>query len=151
MHRVSSNLTLVLRIFLPIFWAIFFGAFLVALLFVHYEGPGYLHTWQFRLGAVLFYTGGLVIQFFTFLRLRRVEVSDDFLYVTNYLRTARYPFHNVAEIRTTRLPVLNLGSVVLNQPGIFGRKIYFLHSSEAFERVILVHPELSARFRSREA
>jgi hypothetical protein len=77
-----------------------------------------------------------------------VEADDFFVYVTDYFRTARYPFHNIEEIKTAAYPFFNLAYIRLKQRGIFGRKIWFIHKSEAFERVVLNHPELLQRVKT---
>jgi len=142
MKRLSANATLFLKIFLPTFWSIFFGALVLAFLIADYQGPAYIKSIEFKIGLIFFYLIGLLAFYFSFWKLRRVELDDHFLYVTDYFKTARYPFHNIEVIRSYVYPFFNLGVVLLAQPGIFGRKIFFLHKKEAFERVISQTPDL---------
>lgn len=145
MHRLSSNATLLLKIFLPTFWAIFFGALTLAFIFTDYQGPAYIKTLAFKLGVVGFYLLGLLAFYLTFWRLRRVEFDDHFVYITDYFKTARYPFHNIEVLKSMVYPFFNLGVLRLREKGIFGKKIYFIHKKEAFERIILNSQELLAK------
>jgi len=142
MKRLSANATLFLKIFLPTFWSIFFGALVLAFLIADYQGPAYIKSGSFKIGLVAFYLFGLLAFYLTLWKLKRVEIDNLFLYVTDYFKTARYPFHNIEEIKSNVYPFFNLGIITLAQPGIFGRKIYFIHKKEAFERVIIQTPEL---------
>ena len=40
MHRLSSNATLLLKFFIPVFWIVFFGASTLAALFYQYDYVG---------------------------------------------------------------------------------------------------------------
>ncbi len=142
MQRLSSNSTLLLKVFFPTFWSIFFGALALAFLFADYAGPVYLHSFGFKVGVLAFYVSGLAAIYFTIWRLKRVEIDEHFMYVTDYFKTARYPFHNVDEIKSSSFPFARLGRITLGEPGIFGKRQYFIHNKETFERVILNHPEL---------
>lgn len=142
MQRLSSNSTLLLKVFFPTFWSIFFGALVLAFLFADYAGPVYLHSMGFKLGVLIFYIAGLTAIYFTIWRLKRIEIDDHFVYVTDYFKTARYPFHNIEEIKSSSFPFAQLGRIKLGTTGIFGKQLYFIHNKETFERIIISQPEL---------
>src|SRR5690554_583171 len=123
--RISSSLTLFFRIFVPVFWVVFFGAFTIGLL-VTSNLPVVLDNLYFRIGLVLFYLTGLAFLYFTVLRLKRVEIDPDFVYVTNYLKTYRYPFHNIESIREINLFLFHVATIRFREKGSFGKKIHFL-------------------------
>ncbi len=133
--RISTSFTLFFRLFIPIFWIVFFGAFTIGLLLTS-QLPGVLDNSYFRIGIVLFYLVGLVFLYFTFLKLKRVEIDRDFVYVTNYVKTYRYPFHNIASINDINLLLFHLCTIRFKEKGNFGKKIYFLESRIKFKNIL---------------
>lgn len=131
-RRISSSLTLFFRIFVPVFWVVFFGAFTIGLL-VTSNLPVVLDNLYFRIGLVLFYLTGLAFLYFTVLRLKRVEIDPDFVYVTNYLKTYRYPFHNIESVREINLFLFHVATIRFREKGSFGKKIHFLESRFKFK------------------
>lgn len=133
--RISSSLTLFFRIFVPVFWIVFFGAFTIGLL-VTSQLPPVLDNVYFRVGLVIFYISGLAVLYFTLLRLKRVEIDPNFVYVTNYLKTYRYPFHNIESVRETNLYVFYLATIRFKEKGSFGKKIHFIESRVKFLNIL---------------
>ncbi len=134
-RRISSSLTLFFRLFLPTFWTVFFGAFTIGLLLTS-QLPAVLDNIYFRIGLILFYLSGLVFLYFTCLQLKRVEIDPDFVYVTNYLKTYRYPFHNIESITETNLGLFHLATIRFKEKGSFGKKIHFLESRFKFQSAL---------------
>ena len=73
--------------------------------------------------------GGLVLFFLSFMKFRRIDIDADFVYATNYIKTYRYPWHNVQDIKTKKGIIFNTGIVTLKQGGKFGDKMPFLLSN----------------------
>ena len=126
MHHLSSSWTIFLRLFLPVFWFVFFGCFTVAM-FVFKEELGPVlgnpnAAWIF-LGC---YLAGVVIIYFSLWRLYRVDADDAYVYVTNYLKTYKYPFHQIRKIEEQDLGLFSLMTLRFNQKFTFGKKIFFL-------------------------
>ncbi len=144
MERVSSNSTLFFVIFLPVFWTVFFGAVTTALLLQPLAFIGNTPAGTFRIGLAFFFLSGLALFYFTLLRLRRIEIGQGFVYVTNYLKNYRYPYHNIARIETSTFLFLHIGAITLKTPGYFGRKILFLPSMQRLKAVLAATPELPA-------
>ncbi|NJO86534.1 MAG: DUF4175 domain-containing protein, partial [Lewinella sp.] len=90
MHRLSSNATLFLKIFLPFFWTTVVAMFTLLLWFgpAHYFGG--LPLQSLRWGMLLVLAAGAATFWLFFWPLKRVEADGDYLYVSNYFRTARY-------------------------------------------------------------
>ncbi len=133
--RISSSLTLFFRIFVPVFWTVFFGALTIGLL-VTSQLPQVFDNLYFRIGLVVFYLSGLIILYFTLLRLKRVEIDPQYVYVTNYLKTYRYPFHNIESIREYNLILFYLATIRFKEKGSFGKKIHFLESRIKFRNAL---------------
>ena len=133
--RISTSMTLFLRLFIPVFWIVFFGALTIGLL-VTSQLPVALDNLYFKVGIVVFYMAGLVFLYFTFLQLKRVEIDEDFVYVTDYIKTYRYPFHNIASIHELNLFIFQLCTIKFKEKGSFGRKIHFLESKIKFQNAL---------------
>ena len=145
MQQVSSNLTLILKIFIPTFWLTLFGAFTIAVFLVDTSYFGNIPAFLFRVGTALFYLIGAGILYLTLLRLKRVEMSEEFVYATNYFRSYRYPWHNVDRLREKDWGIFSIVTVALHQPGHFGRKFIFLASRKRLQEFFLQHPALAEK------
>ena len=130
--RISSSFTLFLFMFVPVFWLVFFGAFAIAS-FVYSDEMAFFQTTGYKIGIVIFYITGAFFLYFTLLRLKRVEIDESFVYVTNYFKTYRYPFHNIESVTETNLLLFKLCTIRFGEKGSFGRKIHFLESRIKFQ------------------
>jgi len=146
MQQVSTSLTLFLKVFLPVFWTAFFLAFVffVGRLDVAYLAGIPIET--FRMGLWGFLLLSLVIFYFTVLRLKRVEMNEEFVFVTNYFKSARYPWHNIENIEERDFSVFRSIHISFKQPGVFGKKITYLASRRKFNAFIKEHPHLFEPF-----
>jgi hypothetical protein len=144
MERVSTNLTLFFKFFVPIFWIVFVGAFTIALQFTPLEYGSGLSPTAFRLLLVLFFATGVLVLSFTLLRLKRVEISSEMVYVTNYFKNVRYPYHNIENISISRFFILTFVRVKLKVPGSFGKSFFFIASTERLNAVLQEFSSLSS-------
>lgn len=144
MQRISSNLTLVLKIFFPTFWIVFFGIFTLAVwtLDTPYFGP--VPAIWMRIGMTLFFLSGTAILYFTLMRLKRVELDNLFVCASNYIKTYRYPYHNVEKITERDMGLFYLVRIYLKTPGNFGRKLTFLLDEPMFRDFLEKNPETAA-------
>ena len=126
MITLSSNITLILRIFIPTAWLSFFGLFLAVIFLVDSSDKPLLANGVFRITFVSIFFLFLTLIYFTLWRLKRVETDGKSLFVTDYFKTARYPLEDVERISITNLFILKLGTVVLKDKGTFGRKLPFV-------------------------
>ncbi len=142
--NISSNLTIILKIFFPIFWLMFFGLTFIA--FINstesYIGGMPILWFQIMLGS--FVLTGALVMYFSIMRLKRVEIDQGFFYVTNYQKTARYPFHNIEKIEEISYFFFKVFHLVLREPGIFGKKSFFLSSNNRLQQALHEVPELNA-------
>jgi len=144
MQRLSSNSTLFLKFFIPVFWIVFFGAFTGATLLYKFDYVGDIPANTFRIGVIIFYLSGVAMFVFTLMRLLRVEADDHFFFITNYFKAARYPFHNIKKIEENRFLGLQLVSIYFNEPGLFGKRATFVASKRLYRDYWDEHPELKA-------
>ncbi len=142
MQRVSSNMTLALVLFVPVFWTAFFGAFTIAIWAYRFDYYGNVPGMALRVGMLLFMLSGLLFFYFTVWRLKRVEVDEEFLYVTNYFRHVRYPFHQINSISIRNWRLFRTIHVGLKAPGSFGRRFVFIPTGRVFEEFARQNEEL---------
>lgn len=142
MHRISSNLTLILKIFIPTLWMSFFGIFTAAVVLSKVgEFPLFNFLW-FKLGLVAFFLAFTAFFYFTFMQLLRVELDKEFVYASNYFKTYRYPFHNVERMVEKDLGLFTLVKIHLKKPGKFGKKINFLLDEAMLKDFLEKNPEM---------
>ena len=139
MQRISTNLTLFYKFFLPIFWTVFFGATTIAVMLMSFHtGAATLFDNIsipiFRIGTVFFFLTGVAFLYWAFFRLKRVERDEHFIYVTNYFKTARYPYHNIEQIEENDFLISTSVSIVLKKAGIFGKRITFIPSQKRYKK-----------------
>jgi hypothetical protein len=126
MHRISSNATLFLKIFLPTMWVVFFGLFTLVVWVAGVFSFGGVSASAFKLGFTVFFLVGTALLYFTFWQLKRVELDDLYVYASNYFKTYRYPYHNIEKITERDATLFHLVHIHLKTPGRFGKKITFL-------------------------
>lgn len=144
--HVSSNWTLFLKIFFPVFWGVFFGITTLAFLFSKSSYIGGVPINSFRLLMVSFFCTGMAVMYFTMMQLKRVEVDSDFVYVSNYMKTARYPFHNIEKLEETSYLISKVVHIYFKSPGIFGKKAIFLSNQTRLQEVLKKRKELAALY-----
>lgn len=150
MNRLSSSVTLILKLFFPIFWIVFFGSFTVA--FVLYDGYNMLFSGlAFKIGIVLFFLTGVLFLYFSFWQLRRVEVDETHFYVTDYFKTIRIPFPLVDSISENNWILFTTLTIKLKQKGYFGKKIHFIQSKKNVDTFLRSRVDLHPFFEGKEA
>ena len=145
MHIVSSSATLFLKFFIPIFWIVFFGLFNIAL-WVTDKQVGSLPRETFNIGFTIFFLIGITLLYYALMRLKRVEMDGDFAYVTNYLKTSRYPWHNIEKIVERDYLFFKSIDLYLKTPGQFGKKMTFVASQKRFNEFLKSNPVIIAQF-----
>ena len=126
MNRLSSNWTLVLKIFIPVFWLMFFGALTFAAFISNpIEAPQFT-TKVFKIEMLVIFTSGLLFFAFTFFRLKRVDADDENIYVSNYFKTYKYPSHSIAEIIIYNHLILKVAHLHFKGKSSFGKKVFFI-------------------------
>jgi len=146
MQQVSTSMTLFLKVFLPVFWTAFFLAFVFLVSKLDNAYLAGIPIGTFKMGLWIFLVGSLVFFFFTVLRLKRVEMNEEFVFVTNYFKSARYPWHNIEDIQERDFTVFRTIHVTFKQPGVFGKKVTFLGSRRKFNSFIKENPHLFEPF-----
>lgn len=141
MQRISSQLTIVLRVAIPTMWitsiltiAVFTGWYL--------EGRASLFSNPILWGTLLFcLVIGILFTLFFFWRFYRIDIDETHLYVSNYIKTYRYPLDQIDRItRSTILPN-HVHTIHLLSKGTFGQHITFLMAKALWKDYLDSHPE----------
>lgn len=146
MYHLSSNATLIFRIFFPTFWLVFFGIFTLATFLVDVSYFGEVPAFLFRAGAGIFFLLGALLLYFTLMKLKRVEGSCEHVYVSNYFKTVRYTWESVSRIRQRELVGIRLFTIDLSGEGRFGRRIHFLGNEKRMLAFFEACPDRAALF-----
>ncbi|MFK7947969.1 MAG: hypothetical protein AB8G11_10280 [Saprospiraceae bacterium] len=134
--NLSSNLTVILKYFVPLVWTVFFGALCIIFWMTDELTVGGMDLTMFRIGWTAFFLVGTLTAYFTIMRLLRVEFDGAFLYVTNYFKVFKYPMDNVDKIVIKDYSILKLVTVKLINSGHFGEKVVFIASRSHFNDIV---------------
>lgn len=147
MQRISSNSTLFLKFFVPTFWIVFFGAVTIAILFYRLEYVGNIPAIYVKLFMGFSYLVGILVMYFTLLKLKRIEMDEAFMYVSNYFKNYRYPYHNIEKIELSSFLFLSIGTVSLRVRGSFGKKMIFVADRQRFKYALKKFPDVRGEVR----
>jgi hypothetical protein len=115
-----------LKLFIPIFWTVFFGAFVVAAFVTNSIEAPQIANYSFRLKSSIFVIVGVLFFALTFMRLKRVDSDDTSIYVSNYFKTFKYPLDTIESITIYNHIILKAAHLKFNGKSSFGKKIIFI-------------------------
>jgi hypothetical protein len=128
---LSSTATLFWRLFVPVFGTVMI-AMLTVVLWILPDDELYLSfpaIWA-RTGATVVLAVWVWFVSNTFLKLYRVDATDEHVFVTNYWKTARYNWSDVEKCTESRRMGRRIAHIHLKGAGRFGQKISFLPTAE---------------------
>lgn len=130
---LSSNATLFWRVFMPVFSVVFLGGIVVAHWLTPAEDlyPRKFPVAEIRIGLTVLWALLLALIYRTIWRIKRVETDGQFVYVSNYWITVRYPFDSVSHVFLGKKIGRRIARMHLKAPGRFGDTIRFLPSRQA--------------------
>jgi len=134
--QLSSSLTLMWAVAVPTMWFAFFGIFALAIFVSSRSYYGFVSATILKIIIPLILLAGLLLMFITVMKFRRIDIDADFLYATNYIKTYRYPWHNVKSIKTKKGLFFNKGIISLKEGGKFGANMTFLLSNRRWREFI---------------
>lgn len=142
MQRLSSNLTLFFKIFLPVSWVSFFGIFGLVIFLIDPTDEPFLTSSYFRMIYVASYVVFMTLIYFTIFQLKRVETSDGFIYTTNYFKTVKFPIENIKKISIMNLGITRIARMHLHNKGLFGNKIPFIAKKSSLDSFRSSYPNI---------
>lgn len=141
-HRVSSNLTLFFKLFIPTAWIVFFTTFTLALFIIDKQSLPFLTAPAFKYPFLLAYLFFLALIYFTIMQLKRVEMANEYYIVSNYFKTIKLLYDDINAIKTIPLGRLQIVTFTLTGKSSFGNKIIFLCSKQLWDMFCDKHPEV---------
>lgn len=141
MFQLSSSTTLFFKIFLPCIWLAFFGAFFVGVVLIDDVYIGGFPIGFFRMGLAFFLLLGFLTFYFTVFRLKRIDINEEFVFISSYFTNVKYPLIDIEKIKITDYGLFHLGKLQLKGTGIFGNKVSFLSSQRNLKKYLESHPE----------
>ncbi|MBK9254050.1 MAG: hypothetical protein IPM42_01035 [Saprospiraceae bacterium] len=139
--RISSNLTLFFKLFLPTIWIVFFGTFGIAIFISENSQIPLLTSPAFKYSFLFFYLLFLSILYYTIIPLKRVEFGSEYYVVSNYFKTFRLYYSDMKEIDIISLGRFKYVVITFTGSGSFGKKIKFLASSFLWNNFMSNNPE----------
>lgn len=146
-YNLSSNLTVVLKYFVPLVWTVFFGALCIIFWVTDDLMVGTMDLNMFRIGWTAFFIIGTILAYFTLMRLMRVEYDGEFLYVTNYFKIYKYPIENVDKIGIRNFSIFQIATIQFKEAGYFGKKVRIITSRRNFDAIVEAFGNLKERIR----
>lgn len=146
MHRVSTNFTLFFKLFIPTFWAVFFGLFTLFAIFYTQSEILLLQNIWFKLGVLGFYLLFFAIVYLTLFQLKRVEMGEDAYSVSDYFKTYRLIYDDIHHVTETALFSWTLVSIHLKGKSSLGKKIRFLADRNLYAGFLAEHPTTASKW-----
>lgn len=127
---LSSNATLFWRVFVPVTGTVFCTCLVLAFWLIDEDDLNLTTSvWVPRTVVVLVLAGWILLVRRTIWRLKRVDVDDTHLYVTNYWTTVRYPWQDVERMEEKKRLGRRIVHFWLKASGRFGQVVSFLPGS----------------------
>ena len=141
MQRVSSQLTIILRIALPTAWLALILSITILLGWtVRGTARLFAHPIIWISLLIILGTGFAFIKLVLW-RLYRVDMDDRFLYLSNYFKTYKYELTDIESITDSKILPGRVFCIHLKSKGSFGKNIYFLASQSLWKDYVDTHQQ----------
>ncbi|MEM9886923.1 MAG: hypothetical protein AAF849_13605 [Bacteroidota bacterium] len=147
MTRLSSNWTLFYKFFLPTFWIVFVGACVAATWAMNISFVAGIQSTIFGIVLTVFYVLGIFLFYLFSMRLKRVEIDENYIYITNYFKNYRYPHIDIDYIQEPTLPVFSAAKLYLKSAGSLGKEIKYIAVKGWLQDFLAAHPEVEIEVR----
>jgi len=145
MKVVSSSWTVVLKFFLPSIWITMFSTLTIAAMISDEPILAGMAINVFRIWIVLFLVLGVALLYWAVIRLKRVELDEKYLYVSNYRQNLRYSFDSIEKITERDWLFFKTVHIQLKEAGRFGKKISFVASRKRLDLFLKRHPQVASQ------
>ena len=142
MQRVSSQFTIVLRIVIPTVWFTTILSIVILLGWAVRGKAGLFANPFIWIGLLLILVCGYALVKFFLWRFYRVDLDRQYVYVSNYFKTYRYPYSEIESISDSKTLPGRVFLITLKSKGSFGRKIYFLAAQILWQDFLKENPGL---------
>ncbi len=146
MQQISSSWSLFWKLFFPTFYLVFFG--LGNMVFWLSNLENYDQS-ELLIMKILF-GGGFLLGVFSFYKtvwkIKRVDMDEAYLYVSNYFKTAKYSFDQIEKIKEKQILGRRVVSVYLKGKGVFGHHFGFITDKVRYDHFFKKNPTLAALY-----
>ncbi len=125
MHTLSSSQTFWIKVIFPLLWIGTFAAVTLAM-FLEPRQDGYVSPPQIKWIFLALTVAGAAFLYWTCMRLKRVRMDDQALYVSNYLREIRLPLQQVENVNENYWINLHPITIEFRSETDFGKWIVFM-------------------------
>ena len=140
--HVSTSATLFLKLVFPLLWTVFFGTLLLGSIFSDFDYFGPFPATYFKIGLAIFFFSGVLLLYWMLFRIKRVDMSKEGIFVTNYFKGYRYSYDSLKKIKERDYGLFLVVDLLLKEPGSFGEKMTFVASRSRYKAYINNNPEL---------
>lgn len=142
MQQISTSWTMFWKLFFPTFFLVFFGLGAMVFWFGNLETYGSTNLLTLRLFFSIVLLVGILFFNRSIWRLKRIDMDDSFVYVSNYFKTAKYSFDQIEHIAEASLLGSKTVKFKLVGKGVFGINILFLPDKVRYDYFFKNHPIL---------
>ena len=134
---ISSKQTFLMKIIFPLIWIPFFGIGAIGAVF-----NAKINTDFSALYFIFLWLAGSAFIYWSCIRLKKVSVSGDFLYISNYFKEIQIPLSNIEKITENIWINIHPVTIHLRHSSEFGKKIVFMPTLRFFA-FFSAHPIVS--------
>lgn len=133
MTLLTSTMTLVFRIFVPVFWMVLWGSLTLFSWMTADEDIPSSQPQLFRIFFTITFLVGMLIIYWAFYPLKRVEWDGKYFYITNYFKTIRYFPEHTKIIRSRKRLGRIFIQIQFQDQTVFGKKICVMSNKGQFQ------------------
>ena len=140
MIRLSSNATIFYKIFIPVFFTVFYGLFTI---FIWRNPSSMMDDFKwFPLSNTLFYLAVVFILYKSLWQLKRIEAGKDHIIITDYRKAYQYSWDSVDSMIVTNYLLLKVVHFFFKEETSFGRNIPFIYDLKGFKELKEKYPDI---------
>jgi hypothetical protein len=141
MIRLSSNSTIFFKIFIPVFFTVFYGLFTI---FLWLTSAPFLEEYPWlRLSNTIFYLAVVFILYKSIWQLKRVEVDKHQIVITDYKNAYRYSWESLDSMIITNYWIFRIVHFFFKEKTSFGRSVPFIQEPKGFRELEQKFPDIS--------
>lgn len=131
-YRISSSLTLFFKVFIPTVWAVFFGSFMILIFIMGSDLSPVFAGFISKMIYVILFVAFFLLLRVTIIKLKRIELTDEAFYVTNYFKTFRYTYDSLEKVSEMDFILLKILVFRFKTTASFGKKVFCIKRSSVW-------------------
>lgn len=144
MKRLSSNLTIIIKIFIPVLYLVFFGSFWIATFIISSDSSPLLSSWQFIIGYTTVFWFFILFYYFKIFKINRVDANGEYFVVSNYVKSYQYNWEDVKKVKIRNYGLFRTIRIYFIAKTTLGKYVSFLPSPAMLEDFVKTYPEIGS-------